>query len=149
MDADSNTHEMTMIGNVYIGLALTSHNVGAVTIAEFSNVQTSGGVSGQWQVEAIGGVHPANGAADVYVAVEDTGGRIADVPYPGGANVADWTEWKIPLTEFIDAGVNMAAVKKMIIGVGNRTAPVADGDGMVLIDDITVVGPAPVDPNEG
>ena len=149
VDADSNTHEMTMIGNVYIGLALTSHNVGAVTIAEFSNVQTSGGVSGQWQVEAIGGVHPANGAADVYVAVEDTGGRIADVPYPGGANVADWTEWKIPLTEFIDAGVNMAAVKKMIIGVGNRTAPVADGDGMVLIDDITVVGPAPVDPNEG
>jgi len=150
VDADSNTHEMTMFGSVHIGLALTSHNVGAVTIAEFSNVQTSGGVSGQWQVEAIGGIHPANGEADVYVAVEDTAGRIADVPYPGGANVTDWTEWKIPLSEFIDAGVNMAAVRKMIIGVGNRTAPVADGDGMILIDDITVVAPVPVeDPNEG
>ena len=74
---------------------------------------------------------------------------IGDLPHPGGANVTDWTEWKIPLAEFIDAGVNMAAVRKMIIGAGNRTAPVAGGDGMVLIDDITVVAPAPVDPNEG
>jgi len=148
VDAASNTHELAMIGNAYIGVCLTSHNVGAVTVAEFSNVQTSGGVSGQWQVAEVGGVHPANGEADVYVAVEDTAGRVADVPYPGGANVTDWTEWKIPLTEFTDAGVNMTAVKKMYIGVGNREFPTADGSGVVTFDDIRVVKPAPVEPNE-
>jgi len=148
VDAASNTRDLPMIGNVYIGLALTSHNADAVTVAEFSNVTTSGGVSGQWQVAEVGGPHPANGDADFYVALEDSAGRIADVPYPGGANVADWTEWKIPLSEFSSAGVNLAAVKKMTLGVGRRTAPVADGDGMMLIDDIRVVLPAPVDPNE-
>jgi hypothetical protein len=137
-----------MIGNVYIGLALTSHNANAVTVAEFSNVTTSGGVSGQWQVAEVGGVHPANGDADFYVALEDSTGRVADVPYPGGANVADWTEWKIPLSEFSNAGVNLAAVKKMTLGVGSRTAPVADGTGMMLVDDVRIVLPAPADPIE-
>ena len=29
----------------------------------------------------------------------------------------------------------------MYVGVGNRTVPIADGDGMILVDDIHVVKP--------
>jgi len=45
-----------------------------------------------------------------------------------------WTQWVIPLTDF--TGVNMAAVKKMTIGVGDRTSPKAGSAGMLFIDDI-------------
>jgi len=145
VDAASNTHQLSVLGNVYIGLCLTSHNVGAVTVAEFSNLSTSGGVSGQWQVAEIGVEHPSNDRADLYVAVEDSMGRTGVVSYPEGAVVPNWTEWKIPLTEFSNAGVNLAAIKAMHLGVGNRNLPVADGAGDVYFDDIRVVRPAPVE----
>ena len=141
IDADGSTREITMIGSVYIGLALTSHNAGAVTVAEYSGVQTSGGVSGQWQVAEVGVDHPENDVADLYVRLQDTSGRSATVRYPEGAVVRDWTEWKISLADF--AGVNLSAVKKMVLGVGNPNAPAPDGSGVVFYDDITVVKPAP------
>ncbi len=146
VDADSNTHDLVLIGDVYIGLCLTSHNSTAVTVAEYSGVQTSGGVSGVWQVEEVGIDHPENDLADTYVGLEDTMGRKATVSYPSGTVVNDWTEWKIPLTDF--AGISLNAVKKMVLGVGNADAPAPDGSGMVLYDDIRVLKPAPVEPNE-
>jgi hypothetical protein len=36
--------------------------------------------------------------------------------------------------------VNLAKVKKLYIGVGDRNAPVADGSGRLYIDDIRVTG---------
>ena len=39
------------------------------------------------------------------------------------------------------AGVNLAKVKKMYIGVGSKTSPVQDGSGRLYIDDILVTGP--------
>ena len=39
---------------VYVGLALTSHADGTITVAEFSNVEASDSVSGDWQVQGIG-----------------------------------------------------------------------------------------------
>jgi len=35
----------------------------------------------------------------------------------------------------------LTAVKKMYIGVGNRTAPTPDGAGMILLDDIRLTKP--------
>jgi len=139
VDTASNTHETIMVSSVYIGVALTSHDAALVNAAEFSGVQTSGSVSGQWQVAEVGGVHPSNGPADVYVALEDTLGRTAAVQYTGGSNVNEWTRWKIPLADF--AGVSTGAVRKMYVGVGNRTVPIADGSGAILVDDIHVVKP--------
>jgi len=139
VDAASNTHETIMIGSVYVGVALTSHDAALVNAAEFSGVQTSGSVTGQWQVAEVGGVHPSNGQADVYVALEDTMGRTAAVQYADGSNVNEWTQWKIPLADF--AGVSVNAIRKMYVGVGNRTVPIADGAGMILVDDIHVVKP--------
>ena len=84
-----------------------------------------------------------NDATAMYVAVEDTAGRVAVVPHPDAAvtAVTGWTEWKIPLADLTDAGVSVNAVKKMAIGVGNRAAPTPDGAGVVFIDDIRVTAP--------
>jgi len=59
----------------------------------------------------------------------------------------DWTQWDIPIADITAAGVNAGAVKKMYIGVGNRTAPAMDGSGVVFIDDIWLTRPVP-EPNE-
>jgi uncharacterized protein (UPF0212 family) len=40
------------------------------------------------------------------------------------------------------SGVNLASVKKLSIGVGNRASPKAGGTGMVYLDDILVGHPA-------
>jgi len=142
LDADGNvlTETIPMIGNVYIGLALTSHNVSAITVAEYSGVQTSGGVSGAWQVEEIGVDHPDNSLNDVYVTLEDSSGRTATVSYPDAAILSTWTPWVVSLTDF--AGVNLAAVRKITLGAGNPNAALPDGSGVVFFDDIRVTRPA-------
>ena len=55
-----------------------------------------------------------------------------------------WSDWRIPLTDF--TGVNLKAVKKMFIGVGDRKQPQAGGDGLVYIDNIGLIRPAPATP---
>ena len=47
-----------------------------------------------------------------------------------------WTQWKVPLSSF--TGVNLAKVKKLYIGVGDRKTPVKGGTGRIYIDDIRV-----------
>jgi hypothetical protein len=80
-------------------------------------------------------------AAPLYVAVEDSTKRMGVVAYadPAITGSTKWTQWKIPLSSF--AGVNMAKVKKLYIGVGDRKNPVADGAGRIYIDDIRVTKP--------
>jgi hypothetical protein len=76
----------------------------------------------------------------LYVAVEDSGGKLKVVtnPNPLAAVDPDWPEWNIELTQFSAAGVNLAAVKKMYIGLGNRTSPKVGGTGTIYVDDIRV-----------
>jgi hypothetical protein len=59
-------------------------------------------------------------------------------PDPLAVNALSWTEWRIPLSSFTD--VNLAGVKKMYIGVGDRKNPLADGTGRLYLDDIAVSG---------
>ena len=54
---------------------------------------------------------------------------------------AAWTQWKIPLSSF--AGVNLAKVKKLTVGVGNRTNPAPGGAGKLYLDDLGFGHPAP------
>jgi len=49
---------------------------------------------------------------------------------------ARWTEWRIPLTSF--TGVNLAKVKKITLGVGDRADPKPGGAGRIIVDDIYV-----------
>jgi len=82
-----------------------------------------------------------NGAGPLYVVVEDSTGKSAVVTHPNPAVAATttWATWKIPLSSF--SGVNLARVKKLSIGVGNRQTPVAGGSGRLYIDDIRVTKP--------
>ena len=142
-DASPNPQTSFMTARTYIGLAVTSNNVNAPCIAEFSDVQTTGAVTGQWQVADIGGAIPGNDSDQLYVVVADSAGRtkVALHPDPDAVLATDWTQWKIPLDELTAAGVNVTAVKRMVIGVGDRNNPQPAGHGMLFIDDIQVTGP--------
>ncbi|HQN36064.1 MAG TPA: discoidin domain-containing protein [Sedimentisphaerales bacterium] len=139
-----NPQTIAMGANVYIGLAITSHSAGVLASAEFSGVATTGNVNGTWVVETIGGDHPeGNGAAQLYVTLEDAAGKTATVTHPAGNGavfLAGWNEWAIPYSDL--AGVNLARIEAMTIGVGNRTSPAAGGSGIVYIDDIGFGRPA-------
>jgi hypothetical protein len=128
---------INMAANCYIGLCVTSHDTGATTTAELSGAATTGGVTGSWK-EAWIGDDPdrTNSAAGLYAVVEDSAGKVATASDPALANAAAWTEWKIPLSSL--TGVNLAKVKKLYIGVGDKANPVADGAGRIYIDDIRV-----------
>ncbi|MCL5282655.1 MAG: LamG domain-containing protein [Planctomycetes bacterium] len=77
-----------------------------------------------------------NAQTQLYLAVEDASKKVGLVAYPDQAitSTAQWTQWKIPLSSI--TGVNLAKVKKLYIGLGDRTAPAAGGTGRIFIDDI-------------
>jgi Concanavalin A-like lectin/glucanases superfamily/F5/8 type C domain len=146
-DAAASTAEIPMGSNVFIGLALTSHDASIETGAQFSNASTTGNITGQWQTADIGVAQPTGGNAPepVYVALEDNAGHVAVVTNPNEAAAAlsGWQEWLIPLSEF--GGVNLGSVKMMYIGVGDRDNPTAGGTGLIFVDDIGVGHPADVE----
>jgi len=82
-----------------------------------------------------------NSAAPLYVAIEDASKQKAVVVHsdPASTTASKWTEWKIPLSSF--TGVNLGKVRKLYVGVGDRTNPVKDGTGRILIDDIGLAKP--------
>jgi hypothetical protein len=85
----------------------------------------------------------ANATAPLYIAIEDASRRAAVVVHadPAAVKSARWIHWKIPLSEF--TGINLAAVKKLCIGIGDRKATAAGGAGRLFIDDVCVTRPAP------
>jgi hypothetical protein len=136
----------TMASQVLIGLALCSHSETLSTGAEFSNISITGSVTGGWQVAEVGVTQPAgNSMEGVYITVKDSSGKSKTVANPNAAATAQpgWNQWKISLSEFTSAGVKLNAVKSLVIGVGNRTAPTAGGTGLLFIDDIAFGRPLP------
>jgi regulation of enolase protein 1 (concanavalin A-like superfamily) len=131
-----------MMNNVYIGIAVTSHAANVTAMAEVSNVSTTGTVTGNWQAVAIGAAMPSNDPAPLYLTVADKAGKSKTVVHPNAAatTLAAWTEWRIPLSDL--GGVNLAAVKKMTIGVGDKANPKAGGAGMLFFDDVGYGHPA-------
>ena len=126
-----------MASNVYIGLALTSHNANAVCEAKFSNVRLTGTVGTEWTNQDIG--IESNDAEQFYVAVSNNAGAPAVVVHddPAAALIDTWTEWVIPLQAFADQGVNLINIDRIAIGLGtkgNMTIP--SGSGKMFIDDI-------------
>jgi hypothetical protein len=85
-----------------------------------------------------------NSSESLYVTVKDNS-KSKTVAHSNAAatTVAEWQQWKIPLSEFTSAGVKVTAVKALVIGVGNRTSPAAGGAGKVFIDDIGFGVPLP------
>ncbi|MCJ7779014.1 MAG: DUF1349 domain-containing protein, partial [Sedimentisphaerales bacterium] len=132
--------EMPMLADVYVGLCLTSRNVNATCTADFSNVTLpTTGVTGQWQSQDIG--IQSNVPEQLYIALEDSTGNSAVVKHPelAATTFSTYTEWNIPLTRF--TGVNLQAVKKLTIGVGDRASTQPGSAGDLYIDDIRLIMP--------
>ncbi len=126
-----------MGSNVYIGLALTSHDAAQTCEAVFSNVTVTGNVSGQWMNQDIGIV--SNAAEPLYVAIYNAGGMPAMVAHddPAAATIDTWTEWRVSLQKFADRGINLIDVDKIAIGLGTKADGAASGgSGTMYFDDI-------------
>jgi hypothetical protein len=123
--------------NVYIGLAVTSHNASAICQAVFTNVTTTGSVGPQWANQDVG--ISSNDAEPLYVALANSAGNPVVVVHdnPDAALIDIWTEWVIPLQTFADQGISLADVDRIAIGLGtkgNMTTP--GGAGKMFLDDI-------------
>jgi len=130
---------MPMLPEIYIGLCLTSHNANEMCTAEFSDVNLNGTITGDWQSQDVG--IRSNDIEPLYVVLDDSAGNNAVIkhPDPNVSTIDSWTEWNIPLTDF--TGVNLQAISKMSIGVGDRANTPLRGTGDLYIDDIRLNQP--------
>jgi hypothetical protein len=137
-----NPQNISMSSNVYIGLAVTSHNAAATCEARFSNVTVTGTAGAQWMNQDIGIL--SNDAEPLYVAVSNSTGNPAVVVHdnPAAAQINVWTEWVIPLSALANQGINLTNVDKIAVGLGtkgNMTTP--GGSGKMYFDDIRLNRP--------
>jgi hypothetical protein len=131
------TETVNMNATVYIGLAVTSHDVEAICEAAFSNVRFDGTVTGEWASEDIGII--TNEAEPLYVAVANDDGDPVVVYHEDtdATLIPEWTEFVIPLQHFADAGIDLTNVGSIAVGIGTRDDAAANsGMGVVYIDDI-------------
>jgi hypothetical protein len=146
-DASVNPQTIVMRQDIHVGLAVCSHNANAICTAVFSDIKTTGAVSGDWQVEAIGVDMPANDPAQLYIIVKG-GGTEKVVEHPDNPNAVltdDWQRWDISLSVLSDAGVDLASIENMTIGVGQTDGQ--DGAGTMYFDDIRLYRPNIPEPN--
>ncbi|MGB2864302.1 MAG: hypothetical protein WBC05_13310 [Sedimentisphaerales bacterium] len=132
-----NPQSISMNSNVYVGLALTSHNNSSTCEAVFSNVTITGTVGQQWANQDIG--IESNDAEPLYVAVSNSAGAPAVVVHdnPDASVIDVWTEWVIPLQALADQGIVLTNVDEIAIGLGtqgNMMTP--GGSGKMYIDDV-------------
>jgi len=85
--------------------------------------------------------HPGNAPDTLYLVVQDNAAELAVVthPDPEVLQAAGWQEWNIDLQQL--SSVDLASVKKIYLGVGNRNSPQAGGSGKLYFDDIRVYPP--------
>jgi len=126
-----------MNANVYVGLALTSHDAAMTCEAVFSNIAISGTTGPQWTNQDVG--IESNAVEPLYVAVSNSADMPAVVVHddPAAATMNTWTEWVIPLQAFAEQGVNLSNVNRIAVGIGtkgNMTIP--GGSGTMYFDDI-------------
>ena len=137
-----NPQYISMSSNVYVGLAVTSHDVAATCETKFSNVTITGSAGPQWSNQDVGIL--SNAAEPLYVALSNSAGTPAVVIHddPAAATIDIWTEWIIPLQAFVDQGINLTNVDRIAIGLGtkgNMTIP--GGSGKMYFDDIRLYQP--------
>jgi hypothetical protein len=131
---------IAMTDPVLVGVCYTSHvNATTFGIGKFTNVVPTGNVNAASANNVDVGL--GNSTQPIYVAVQDAAGKLAVATYPqaSATNILSWTMWKIPLSDL--AGVDLANVAKLSIGVGNSLNPASDGLGVVNVRNVRVVKP--------
>lgn len=91
-----------------------------------------------------------NSPATVYVGLKDIHGQIGVVTNPDTILVTTnkRTEWRIFMPQFMATGVDLMAVKKIMIGVGNRQNPSQGGAGRIFLDGIHAIKTMTFDPSQ-
>ncbi len=81
---------------------------------------------------------PGNAAEPLHVVLADSTGNEAVVTHSHAAamKTGSWQAWSIPLTDF--TGVDLAAIAKMSIVIGDPADSQAGGAGTLYIDDISL-----------
>ncbi|MBN2593125.1 MAG: leucine-rich repeat domain-containing protein [Sedimentisphaerales bacterium] len=82
-----------------------------------------------------------NEPGQLYLSIEDDTGQIAVMTYPDPNAVftEQWQKWSVPLVGLIADGVDVTAIRKVSIGVGDPDNPQPGGIGIIYIDDIRVI----------
>jgi hypothetical protein len=79
-----------------------------------------------------------NAPAQLYIALEDSSAGTAVVANADAAvtTTMQWTAVTIALEQFAAAGLNVAGITKMSIGIGDRNGTTPGGTGVLYIDDV-------------
>ena len=86
-----------------------------------------------------------NGPGQLYLSIEDDAGQIGVIIHPDRDAVlaAEWRQWSIPLADLIAAGVDVTAIRKISIDIGDLDIPQPGGIGIIYVDDIRVINSIP------
>jgi len=122
---------------MYIGLAVTSHNMNVTCEAKFSNVSLTGTTVGsQWIDQDVGML--SNEAEPMYITVGDSNGAAATVYHtnPDATLINTWTQWNVPLLDLSNQGIILTDVGRLAIGFGSADNPQPGGSGLMYFDNI-------------
>jgi hypothetical protein len=122
---------------------VTSHVAYTPVTAVFSDVSfpdsPASVTTGAWMDTDVG--IQSNYPEKLYVVLNDK--AVAYTDDPNSTMKTSWTEWRVPLQEFANQGVDLTSVQTITIGVGNKpqdtTSP--GGSGLIYIDDVRLYRP--------
>ena len=82
-----------------------------------------------------------NEPGQLYLLIEDNAGQIAVMtnPDPDAVFTEQWQKWSIPLADLTADGIDVTAIRRLSIGVGNPENPQPGGIGIIYIDDIHII----------
>jgi len=86
-----------------------------------------------------------NGHGQLYISIEDDAGQIAVMihPNPDAVLTEQWQQWNILLADLIANGIDVTAIRKVSIGIGDPDNLQPGGIGIIYIDDVRVMKNTP------
>ena len=86
-----------------------------------------------------------NGQGRLHLSIEDDAGRIATVIHPDADAVLtmEWQEWSIPLADLIADDMDVTAIRKISIRIGDLENPQPGNIGIIYVDDVRVIQSKP------
>ncbi len=140
----ASTVEIPMGTSVYVGLVVCSHDSTTTAQARFSNIATTGAVTGQWQSVSVGLDQPVGNLPDTLsVTVADAAGHAATLvnPDPYAVGATSWSPWYVSLSALAAAGVDTGNVASVALTIGDPGQPSSGASGVLYVDDIQLGRP--------